>query len=106
MEIVKKVYSLSNELPDNEKYGIRSQMTRAAISIPSNIAEGTSRSSNKDFKRFLEMAMGSAFELETLIYTISYVGLLKSSLINEILLLLNDEQKMINSYIVKLRDSF
>ncbi|MFQ5604505.1 MAG: four helix bundle protein, partial [bacterium] len=48
-----------------EKYGLRSQICRSAVSIPSNIAEGCSRRSQIDFKRFLEMALGSSFELET-----------------------------------------
>jgi len=65
IEIVKEVYQASKLLPKDEQYGIRSQITRAAISIPSNIAEGSSRNSEIEFKRFLEIAIGSAFELET-----------------------------------------
>ena len=65
MQLVIDIYKLSNKLPKEEKYGLKSQITRAAISIPSNIAEGSSRSSDKDFKRFLEISLGSAFELET-----------------------------------------
>ncbi|GAB5539424.1 MAG: four helix bundle protein [Salibacteraceae bacterium] len=63
--IVKEVYRLMESLPQNERYGLASQMGRAAVSIPSNISEGCSRSSDIEFKRFLEIAMGSAFELET-----------------------------------------
>jgi four helix bundle protein len=48
-----------------KKYGLSSQITRSSVSIPSNIAEGASRNSEKDFARFLEIALGSAFELET-----------------------------------------
>jgi four helix bundle protein len=51
--------------PKEEKYGIVDQMRRASVSIPSNIAEGSSRNSNKDFSRFLGYSMGSAYELET-----------------------------------------
>jgi four helix bundle protein len=65
IEIVKEVYQASKLLPKDEQYGIRSQITRAAISIPSNIAEGSSRNSEIEFKRFPEIAIGSAFELET-----------------------------------------
>ena len=64
ISIVKKVYQLSASLPSEEKFGLRSQICRAAVSIPSNIAEGCSRTSEKDFQRFLEIAIGSAFELE------------------------------------------
>ena len=102
MELVKKIYLLSEQLPDNEKFGIGSQITRAAVSIPSNIAEGTSRSSNKDFKRFLEIALGSAFEIETQLYCIQYLNLINEDSIDDILLLLNEEQKMINSYIIRI----
>ena len=52
-------------LPNEEKFGLKSQICRAAVSIPSNIAEGSSRNSEIDFKRYLEIALGSAFELET-----------------------------------------
>ena len=65
MELVNTVYTFVDAFPNNEKYGLSSQITRSAVSIPSNIAEGASRSSEKDFARFLEIALGSAFELET-----------------------------------------
>ena len=65
MEIVSMIFDLVKQLPKEEKLTLRSQMIRSAVSIPSNIAEGTSRNSNKDFARFLEIALGSCFELET-----------------------------------------
>ncbi|MCX6319847.1 MAG: four helix bundle protein [Bacteroidetes bacterium] len=58
-------FKLVSSFPKEEKYGISSQITRAAVSIVSNIAEGSSRNSTKDYKRFLEMSLGSAYELET-----------------------------------------
>ncbi len=59
------LYSTTSEFPENEKFGLTSQLRRASVSIASNIAEGASRKSNKDFSRFLEIALGSAFEVET-----------------------------------------
>ena len=65
MALVDAVYTFVEAFPNTEKYGLRSQITRSAVSIPSNIAEGASRNSEKDFARFLEIALDSAFELET-----------------------------------------
>ena len=65
MQLAKEVIKLAKEFPDWEKYALAQQLSRAAVSIPSNIAEGCSRSSNKEFIRFLNIALGSAFEAET-----------------------------------------
>lgn len=62
---VKEIYKITEAFPSNEKYGLTSQISRCAVSIPSNIAEGCSRNSQKDFSRFLQISLGSAFELET-----------------------------------------
>ena len=60
-----EIYAATILFPDNEKFGITNQLRRASVSIPSNIAEGSSRNSNKDFSRFLDIAIGSAYEIET-----------------------------------------
>jgi len=65
MDIVDKVYDLVPMFPQEEKYGMRSQMTRSAISIPSNIAEGSAKRSEKEYIKYVEISQGSAFELET-----------------------------------------
>lgn len=62
--VVKKVYLLSIEFPDSERFSLTNQIRRAAVSVPSNIAEGSTRTSDKDFARFLEIALGSACEME------------------------------------------
>ncbi len=63
--LVKQVYLLTNQLPQTEKFGLVSQMNRCAVSIPANIAEGSAKDSQKDFVRFLQISLGSAYELET-----------------------------------------
>lgn len=59
------IYEVTSKFPDSEKFGLANQLRRASISIPSNISEGSSRHSNKDFSRFLQMSIGSAYEIET-----------------------------------------
>jgi len=59
------IYSVTSKFPDSEKFGLTNQLRRASVSIPSNIAEGSSRKSNKDFARFLQITLGSAYEIET-----------------------------------------
>jgi four helix bundle protein len=80
MVLVKDLYIIAKQLPVDERYGLRSQVTRAAISIPSNIAEGCSRHSEKDFRRFLEIALGSSFELETQLLIMQKLKLVESEL--------------------------
>ena len=65
MDLVQQVYRVTMKFPDHEKYGITNQMRRASVSVPSNIAEGQGRGSPRDFRRFLALARGSLFELET-----------------------------------------
>jgi len=99
MKIVREVYMLTPLLPNIEKYGLKSQIQRAAVSIPSNIAEGCSRDTERDFKWFLHIAIGSAFELETQLTISQQLGLILKAKVEPILLLLSEEQKMINSFI-------
>ncbi len=105
LQIVKATYRLTSLLPKEEKYGIVSQMNRAPVSIPSNIAEGCSRNSEIEFKRFLEISQGSAFELETQLLILEEIGLVKSD--NEsftsLIASIHEEQKMINSLITKIK---
>jgi four helix bundle protein len=65
MDLVEEIYKITKSFPDEEKFGIISQMRRAAVSIPSNIAEGAARKSDKEFIQFLYNALGSLSELET-----------------------------------------
>ncbi|MBU2018346.1 MAG: four helix bundle protein [Bacteroidetes bacterium] len=63
--LVKEIYIMTSTLPDSEKFGLISQIRRCAVSIPSNIAEGSGRTTDKDFLNFLSMSLSSAYELET-----------------------------------------
>ena len=65
LQLAFDVYKTTREFPTNERFGLIAQINRNIVSIPSNIAEGSSRNSSKDFARFLEIALGSSFELET-----------------------------------------
>ncbi len=64
IEIVDVVFKITDGFPKNEKFGLVSQMNRCAVSIPSNIAEGSSRT-NKSFSHYIDISLGSSFELET-----------------------------------------
>lgn len=89
-------------LPKEEKYGLSSQITGAAVSIPSNIAEGSSRTSMKDYKRFLEISLGSSFELETQLLIAQAVNYGNTENRDALLKDIDEEQKMIMSFISKL----
>ncbi len=103
MEIVKQIYLLAAQFPKEELYGLRSQITRAVVSIPSNIAEGCSRSSDIEYKRFLEIALGSLFELETQLEIVHELNIVKKENTKAIKELLTEEGKMLNSLISKLK---
>lgn len=82
--MVTLVYEISKSFPKEETFGITSQMRRAAISIPSNIAEGASRQSNKEYIQFLYIALGSVMELETqlvITYNLGYLNEKKNSIL-------------------------
>ena len=79
LDFVVKIYEITKQLPADEKYGLVSQLRRAAVSIPSNIAEGAARSSTKEFLRFLDIANGSLSEVETQLIIIEKLEYLKTN---------------------------
>ena len=83
MELVQKTYEVTSEFPDEEKYGLISQMRRAAVSIPSNIAEGAARDAVKENLQFLSYSQGSLSELETQLELSVRLGFLKREVCNE-----------------------
>ena len=101
MEIVNLTYDILEHLPDTEKFELRSQCGRAAVSIPSNIAEGCARKSQKHFVQFLETALGSTFELQTQVLIIRNRFDCPQTQIETLLSLLEEESKMLTSFINK-----
>lgn len=93
-----KIYSITSTFPHDEKFGIINQLRRAAVSIPSNIAEGSSRNSNKDFARFLEIAIGSAYEVETQLLISSDLGFLNEENTTELINMLEEITKMTSRF--------
>jgi four helix bundle protein len=93
-----KIYAVTSNFPDNEKFGITNQLRRASVSIPSNIAEGSSRASNKDFLRFLEIAIGSAYEIETQLLISNDLDFLEFDTLKILLYELEEIVKMISKF--------
>ncbi len=102
VELVKLAYLLTKQLPQEEKFGIISQINRASISIPANIAEGSSRDSDKDYCRFLQIALGSAFELQTYCVLIRNLEWNPSN-INDFEYLIEEIIKMLHSFIKQIK---
>jgi four helix bundle protein len=99
MSLVIAIYKLTNDFPSHELYGLTSQMRRAAVSIPSNIAEGKRRSSRKDFRHFLINSFGSGAELETQIEISKRLMYGKNESHLEVDILLGEVMKMLNKMI-------
>lgn len=93
-----RVYQVTSIFPESEKFGITNQLRRASVSIPSNIAEGSSRSSNKEFCRFLEIAIGSAYEIETQILIASDLNFLNQNEVDKLIDDLNLIIRMISKF--------
>jgi four helix bundle protein len=102
MELAKLVYQISVELPNDEKFGLNSQIKRCSVSIPSNISEGAGRNSNKEFKYFLSVANGSAYELQTQLLLIGDLKLIEKEKLEPLIELCVEIQKMNYSFQKKL----
>lgn len=101
MELTTEVYRLSANFPKEEKYGLTSQIRRSAVSVPSNIAEGAGRNSNKEFVYFLGVSNGSSYELQTQLIIAKNLSLIETSL-DQILNQLDQIQKMNYALQIKL----
>lgn len=93
-----EIYSIAATFPSDEKFGLTNQLRRAAVTIPSNIVEGTSRNSNKDFSRFLEIAIGSAYEIETQLLIASDLGFIKLATLETLIDQLEEIIKMTSKF--------
>ena len=102
MELAKSLYQLVAELPSDEKFGLNSQIKRYSISIPSNIAEGAGRNSNKEFKHFLSIANGSAYELQTQLILTTELNLINKDKVQPVINTCIEIQKMNYSFQQKL----
>ncbi len=103
IELVVNIYKLTSQLPEEEKFGLTNQMRRASVSIPSNIAEGCARVSDKESLRFMDIALGSLAELETQLIIVEKLGYMSCEHaleeINNVSALLSGLKKYINSKI-------
>ncbi|MEJ5993405.1 four helix bundle protein [Pedobacter sp. Du54] len=95
IEISKLIFQITRGFPVEERYSLTSQLTRSAISIPSNIAEGCGRKSDKELSHFISISLGSAFELETQIILANEFGYIEKQTLDNIILQINELQKMI-----------
>jgi four helix bundle protein len=102
MDLVECIYRLSNNFPDSEKFGLTSQIRRAAISIPSNIAEGAARKSDKELVQFIHISLGSLSEVETQYLIAIRLKFVKKD--DVLLQLINDVKKLLlgfRNYVLK-----
>lgn len=101
ISLVKEIYSLTNDLPSDERFGLVSQLNRCSISIPSNIAEGSGRTSEKEFIHFLRIAISSSYELETQLILVKEIYEVETAeIINKVTAL----QLMVGAFIRKLNE--
>ncbi len=98
IDLTVDIYKLTKKLPSDERFGLTSQMTRSAVSIPCNIAEGAGRNSDKEFDHFLSISNGSTNEIETQLIICERIGLLNSNDTKNCYSQIEEIQKMINSF--------
>lgn len=104
MELAALVYGLARELPAEEKFGLVSQMCRAAVSVPANIAEGHGRAAPREFAHFLSIAKGSVMEVETLIMLTSRLGYVAESRISALLARTDEIGRMLTTLRERVND--
>lgn len=104
MALVTKIYYTTNHFPKEEIFGLTSQIRRSSISIPSNIAEGYGRESNKDLLRFLNISKGSLFEMQTQLEVAKNIAYIKETDFNTLYEDSREVERMLVSFIKKIKD--
>lgn len=99
MVLAKDVYTLLKDVPGEERFGLVSQLRRCAVSVPSNIAEGSARTSDKEFAHFLRIALGSCYEMETQIILAHDFGYIQQTQYDDIINKIIIQQKRITKFI-------
>jgi four helix bundle protein len=97
IELAKAIYSLTQRFPSDEKFGLVSHLRRAAVSVPSNIAEGESRRSSAEFSQFISISLGSLAELETQLVIASELRIAPGEQIESLIARIHEFQKMLHS---------
>lgn len=105
IDLVTKIYKVTEKFPSSEIYGLTSQLRRASVSIPSNIAEGNTRRSKADYVQFLRIARGSCSEVETQIIISKNLGFIDEISFEKLSFSIVEISKMINGLINSLKDS-
>ncbi|MBO7098836.1 MAG: four helix bundle protein [Bacteroidaceae bacterium] len=103
IDIADRVYAICDKFPRYELFALCDQLRRAAVSIPSNIAEGASRTSSLEFAHFLEISIGSAFEVETQLQIAKRREYITDDIFNEMVNELQSLERQINTFIIKLK---
>ena len=105
VELSVVIYKVTAGFPSEEKFGLISQLRRATVSIASNIAEGASRSGNKEFLHFLSIANGSAFEIETQLIISNKLNYIEQVQLDNLLMSISEIQKMIYTFSKKIKEN-
>lgn len=104
-DLTLRLYQVTSSYPDNERYGLISQIRRASVSIPTNIAEGCGRKSDAELSRFLHIALGSASEIEYLIMLSTELNFIDQNLSSDLNFKIQEIKRMLTSFIKKLAES-
>jgi len=104
IDLVKEIYGICKIFPKNEEYGLISQLKRAAVSVPTNIAEGAARNSKKEFIKFLYIALGSLSEIETLLFISKELFIIDGKNYDNFIVKTNEINIMLNGLIKNLKN--